>query len=89
MARKKSTRWDLAFGGTNVSPPGMSEWSIQWPKWLERTFVNLHYLQQDPIELRCELFHGRDPRNAWSLVDTLLISIEKICQGCSEERSSA
>ena len=82
MPKKKSRsesprRWNLYLGGTNVLPPLGTEWENRWPDWLSKSFVNISLLQQDPINLREELFGSlRDPGNQWGLVDNLLYVIE-------------
>ena len=75
---KKQKRWNACLGGTNVAPPLGTEWEDRWPSWLSESFVNVHLLQQDPIDLRSDLFGGlRDPRNQWGLVNNLLYAIER------------
>lgn len=71
------TRWDLAFGGTNVLGP-WGGWPMPWPtKLLQKTFVNMHLVQQGPFEVREEVFSGRPPDQYWGAIGTLLMSIEK------------
>jgi hypothetical protein len=80
MANKKDSvkpkRWDLAKGGINIAMPfGVKV--EPWPRWLSKTFVNIHLLNEEPFELRQDLFGGgRHPDNIWGIVDTLLYTIE-------------
>lgn len=74
IARHRS--WDLAKVGTNVLIPRGME-GTPWPRWLSKTFVNIHLLQENPLDVREDLFGGgRHPDNAWGLVDNLLYAIE-------------
>ena len=52
----------MAKGGTNLIMPRGAKVE-PWPRWLSKTFVNVHVLQEDAIELRDNLLGaGRDRR---------------------------
>jgi hypothetical protein len=76
MPRKeqKPKRWDLARGETGLLFPRDKE-PEPWPEWLSKTFVNVHLVQEDPIQLREELLDARV--EWWGPIDTLLYTIER------------
>jgi len=82
----RSKRWDLARDGTGLLMPRGIKTEL-WPSWLSKTFVNEQLVQEDPLELRDDLFgSGRHPDNRWGLVDTLLSAIENNAKNVLKEQ---
>jgi len=81
-----SRRWDLARDGMpDIRAIGKK--LEPWPPWLSKTFVNETLLQEDPLELRDDLFgSSRHPDNTWRLIDNLLFAVEHNAKSVLKEQ---